>query len=129
MDDVGLPAAVAKLLIAEGYVSKASYIKAFRKEEVLQKFIEAVLTRDQPCGVLALGDWEIHPVAGMLREPWEYKDASTDIQLALPQKLANGGADPLSAAALLSWPGALGSKLSADEISNLWSKFEKDYPS
>ena len=129
MDDVGLPAAVAKLLIAKGYVSKASYTKAFRNEEVLEKFIEAVLTRDQPCGVLALGDWEIHPVAGMLRELWEHKDDSTDMQLALPQKLAEGGADSLSAVALLSWPGALGSKLSADEISKLWSKFEKDYPS
>ena len=54
MDDVGLPAAAAKLVIAKGYVSKASFTKAFCNEEALEKFIEAVLTWNQQCGIVAL---------------------------------------------------------------------------
>ena len=131
MDDVGLPTVVAKLLISKGYVSKASFAKAFRTDESLETFIEAVLTRSQPCWSIScwrLGDT---PCGWDAARALESKDASHNMQLALPQKFdaSSGGVAPRLAAALLSWPGCLGSKVSADEISNLWSKFEKDYPS
>ena len=70
MQEVGLPEAVASML-AKGYVSEVSFRRAFRSEESLDHFIEELLNRGQPCGVLDIGAWEVHPVAGMLREIWE----------------------------------------------------------
>ena len=59
------------LLVAKGYVSEVSFRRAFRSEESLDHFIEELLNRGQPCGILEIGAWEVHPVAGMLREIWE----------------------------------------------------------
>ena len=67
MQEVGFPEAVASLLVAKGYVLEVSFRTAFRSEEPLDQFTEGLLNRDQPCGILEVGAWEVHPVAGMLR--------------------------------------------------------------
>ena len=68
MQEVGLPEAVASLLVAKGYVSEVSFRRAFRSEESLDHFIEDLLNRDQPCGILEIGAWEVHPSRNAARD-------------------------------------------------------------
>ena len=46
MKEVGLPEAVASLLVANGYMSEISFRRAFRSEESWGKLIEEMLDPD-----------------------------------------------------------------------------------
>ena len=59
-----LPQPMIKELLQRGYVTKASFVKAFASAEKLDKFIESLLSTKKNLGELK-DPWDCHPVAGI----------------------------------------------------------------
>ena len=117
----GLPQPMIKELLQRGYVTKASFVKAFTSAEKLDKFIESLLSTKKNLGELE-DPWDCHPVAGMIRDLWE-TGVATPISEPESKIAAPSSTGEFS---LFGFPI---SKLDASQLREMWAKFAKDFPS
>ena len=115
----GLPSKASDALLKMGYVTKMSYLKAFKSAEKLECLIKKLLLEDKVAGEVKPDHWECHPVAGILRGLWEVE-----------QQTASAPAPAKPEVTALNWLG-LGpsAKLEVSQLRELWVQFAKHYPS
>ena len=68
--DAGLAEAMREELRRLGYVTEMVFVKAFRSEQTLDRFIEMLLMQKKVMGEVCAAEWVLDPVAGMLRGWW-----------------------------------------------------------
>ena len=71
LDEAGLPTKVQETLLKMGYITKVSFVKAFKTLDALEPFLKKLLLEDKVAGDVKPEFWEWHPVSGVLRGLWE----------------------------------------------------------
>ena len=71
LGEAGLPTKAQKTLLKMGYITKVSFVKAFKTLDALEPFLKKLLIEDKVAGGMKPEFWEWHPVSGVLRGLWE----------------------------------------------------------
>ena len=121
LGEAGLPTKAQETLLKMGYITKVSFVKAFKTLDALEPFLKKLLLEDKVAGDVKPEFWEWHPVSGVLRGLWEADAKAAGVQQVVvnPPTTAQAG--------LLSLVG--GPKLEAGQLRDLWKKFATNYPS
>lgn len=121
LGEAGRPPKAQETLLKMGYITKVSFVKAFKTLDALEPFLKKLLLEDKVAGDVKPEFWEWHPVSGVLRGLWEADAKAAGVQQVVvnPPTTAQAG--------LLSLVG--GPKLEAGQLRDLWKKFATNYPS
>ena len=86
LGEAGLPTKAQETLLKMGYITKVSFVKAFKTLDALEPFLKKLLLEDKVAGDVKPEFWEWHPVSGVLRGLWEADAKAAGVLIPLLQR-------------------------------------------